>query len=56
MILSLAILALAAIVVFALLFELLAKHLSPFLELTLACRTTFTLVISPFLAGGFPTL
>ena len=53
MILSFSILALAAAVI-ALLFELLAQHLSPFLELALPCRTTFALVISPFTAGGFP--
>ena len=56
MILSLVILALAAIVFVVLLFEFLAEHLSSFLELALPCRTTFTLVISPFIAGGFPTL
>ena len=54
MILSLFILALTTVVVVALLFELLAKHLSPFLELALSCRATFALVISPFTAGGFP--
>ena len=54
MILSLFIVALAAVVVVALLFELLAQHLSPFLELALPCRTTFAFVISPFTAGGFP--
>ena len=54
MILSLFILALAAVVIVALLFELLAQHLSPFLELALPCRTTFALIISPFTAGGFP--
>jgi hypothetical protein len=54
MILSLFILALTAIVIVALLFELLAQHLSPFLELALPCRTTFALIISPFTAGGFP--
>ena len=53
MILSFSILALAAAVI-ALLFELLAQHLSPFLELALSCRTTFAFVISPFTAGGFP--
>jgi hypothetical protein len=56
MILSLVILTLVAIVVFALLFELLTKHLSSFLDLALPCRTTFTLIISPFIAGGFPAL
>jgi hypothetical protein len=56
MILSLFILALATIVIVALLFELLAQHLSPFLELALPCRTTFAFVISPFIAGGFPAL
>jgi hypothetical protein len=55
MILSLAILTLAAIVIFVLLFEFLAEHLSPLLELALPCRTTFTLIISPFTAGRFPT-
>jgi hypothetical protein len=55
MILSLFILALAAVII-ALLFELLAQHLSPFLELALSCRTTFAFVISPFTAGGFPAL
>ena len=53
MILSFSILALAAAVI-ALLFELLAQHLSPFLELALPCRTTFAFIISPFTAGGFP--
>jgi hypothetical protein len=54
MILSFFILA-CAVVVFALVFEFLAEHLSPFLELALACRTAFALVISPFFAGGFPS-
>jgi hypothetical protein len=43
-----------AIVVVALIFEFLAQHLSPFLELALPCRTTFAFIISPFTAGGFP--
>jgi hypothetical protein len=51
-ILALVILTLA--VVIALVFEFLPKHLSAFLELALTCRTAFTLVISPFFAGGFP--
>lgn len=54
MILSLFILALVAIDIVALIFELLAQHLRPFLELALPCRTTFAFVISPFAAGGFP--
>ncbi len=54
MVLSLFILTLAVIVIVALVFEFLAQHLSPFLELALPCRTTFTFVISPFIAGGFP--
>jgi hypothetical protein len=54
MILSLFILTLAVIVTVALIFEFLAQHLSPFLELALPCRTTFAFVISPFTAGGFP--
>jgi hypothetical protein len=54
MILSLFILALTAITVVALVFEFLAEHLSPLLELALSCRTTFAFVISPFIAGGFP--
>ena len=56
MILSLFILTLAVIVVIALVFELLAQHLSPLLELALPCRTTFAFVISPFAAGRFPAL
>ncbi len=56
MILSLFILTLAAITVVALVFEFLAQHLSPFLELALSRRTTFAFVISPFIAGGFPAL
>jgi hypothetical protein len=54
MILSFFILTLAGIVAVALIFEFLAQHLSPFLELALSCRTTFAFVISPFTAGGFP--
>jgi hypothetical protein len=54
MILSLFILTLNAIVVVSLVFEFLAQHLSPFLELALPSRTTFAFVISPFTAGGFP--
>jgi hypothetical protein len=54
MILSFPILTLTAIIVVALVFEFLAQHLSPFLELPLPCRTAFTFVISPFTAGGFP--
>jgi hypothetical protein len=53
-ILSLFILTLTGIVAVALIFEFLAQHLSPFLELPLPCRTTFAFVISPFTAGGFP--
>ena len=56
MVLSLFILTLAAIVIIALIFELLAQHLSPLLELALPCRTTFAFVVSPFIAGGFPAL
>jgi hypothetical protein len=54
MILSLFILALTAIAVVTLIFEFLAQHLSPFLELALPSRTTFAFVISPFTAGRFP--
>ena len=53
MILALFILTLA--VVAALFFEFLPEHLSAFLELALTCRAAFALVISPFVAGGFPT-
>ena len=56
MILSFLILTLAVAVAVALVFEFLPKHLSPFLELALTCRATFTLVISPFFPGGFPPL
>jgi hypothetical protein len=56
MILSFLILTLAVAVAAALVFEFLPEHLSPFLELTLTCRTTFALIISPFFTGGFPTL
>ncbi len=45
---------LAAVAIDAPIFEFLAQHLSPFLELALSCRTTFAFVISPFIAGGFP--
>jgi hypothetical protein len=34
--------------------ELLAKHLIPFLYLSLTCRAALALVVSPFFAGGFP--
>ena len=54
MVLSLFILTLAVIVVVTLIFEFLAQHLSPLLELALPCRTTLAFVISPFIAGGFP--
>jgi hypothetical protein len=56
MILSFFILTLAFAVAVALVFEFLPKHLRPFFELALTCRTTFALIISPFFAGGFPTL
>ena len=56
MVLSLFILTLVVIVVVALIFEFLAQHLSPLLELALPCRTTLAFVISPFTAGGFPAL
>jgi hypothetical protein len=46
--------AVIAVVVFALLFEFVSEHLSSFLELALTCRTAFSFVISPFVAGGFP--
>jgi hypothetical protein len=36
--------------------ELLAQHLSLFLELTAAGRTTFAFVIASFFAGRFPAL
>jgi hypothetical protein len=54
MILSLFILTLTGIVAVASIFEFLAQHLSPFLELALPCRATLAFVISPFTAGGFP--
>ena len=54
MILSLFILALAAVVAVTLLFKFLPQHLSPFLELALPSWATFAFVISPFTAGGFP--
>ncbi len=47
-------LTLTAITIVALVFEFLAEHLSPFLELALPCRTTLAFIISPFIAGGFP--
>jgi hypothetical protein len=56
MILSFLISILAIAVAVALVFEFLPEHLSPFLELALTCRATFALIISPFFAGGFPTL
>jgi hypothetical protein len=46
--------AVVAVVVFALLFEFVAEHLSAFLELALTCRAAFAFVVSPFIAGGFP--
>ena len=56
MILSFLILTLAIAVAVALVFEFLPEHLSSLLELALTCRATFALIISPFFAGGFPTL
>jgi hypothetical protein len=46
--------AVIAVVVFALLFEFVAEHLSSFLKLALTRRAAFALVVSPFIAGGFP--
>jgi hypothetical protein len=54
MILSFFIVASTALAVIALLLELLAQHLSSFLELALPSRATFAFIISPFTAGGFP--
>ena len=36
--------------------ELLAQHLSLFLELTAAGRATFTFIVAPFFAGRLPAL
>jgi hypothetical protein len=55
MILSFFILTLAVVVV-ASVFKFLPEHLSAFFELALTCRTAFTLIVSPFFAGGFPPL
>jgi hypothetical protein len=43
-----------AVIIFALLFQFVSEHLHPFLELALTCRAAFALVVSPFIAGGFP--
>ncbi len=41
-------------VVAAAFFEFIAEHLVAFFYLPLTCRTTFTLIVSPFFARGFP--
>jgi hypothetical protein len=52
------ILSLFGLVIFAVIatifLELIAKHLVAFFNLSLPSRAAFTLVVSPFFAGGFP--
>jgi hypothetical protein len=55
MILSLFWMVIFAGVIVAAFFKLVAKHLVAFFDLSLTCRTAFTLIVSPFFAGGFPT-
>jgi hypothetical protein len=41
-------------VVATIFFELVAKHLVAFFNLSLPSRAAFTLIVSPFFTGGFP--
>ena len=54
MILSLFRLVIVGVVAVTIFFELLAKHLVAFFNLSLPSGAAFTLIVSPFFAGGFP--